>query len=88
MEKNEHAATGNGESEATDEKGATIALNESQFGPMLVDSRKQAIYIFENDPEGKTVCYGECAKAWPPVLTKLRPVRERERGCGTRCWAP
>jgi predicted lipoprotein with Yx(FWY)xxD motif len=41
---------------------------------MLFDRRRQAIYIFENDPKGKTVCYGECAAAWPPVLTNGKPV--------------
>ena len=44
---------------------------------MLFDSRKQAIYIFENDSRGKSVCYGRCARAWPPVLTEARP---RARG--------
>ena len=40
---------------------------------MLFDSKKQAIYIFEKDPEGETVCYDECAEAWPPVYTKGQP---------------
>ena len=41
---------------------------------MLFNARKQAIYIFDNDPKNKTVCYGECAEAWPPVYTKGKPV--------------
>jgi predicted lipoprotein with Yx(FWY)xxD motif len=53
--------------------GTRIVLGDSEFGEMLFDSKKQAIYIFENDPKGKTVCYGECAEAWPPVLTKGKP---------------
>jgi predicted lipoprotein with Yx(FWY)xxD motif len=53
--------------------GTKLVLGDSEFGTMLFDSKKQAIYIFENDPKGKTVCYGECAKAWPPVLTKGKP---------------
>jgi predicted lipoprotein with Yx(FWY)xxD motif len=53
--------------------GTTITLGDSEFGEMLFDTRKQAIYIFENDSKGKTVCYGECAEAWPPVLTKGKP---------------
>ena len=40
---------------------------------MLFDSRKQAIYIFQRDRNDQTVCYGECADAWPPVLTKGEP---------------
>ncbi len=54
-------------------KGTTINLGDSEFGSMLFDSRKQAIYIFEKDPQGKTVCYGDCAEAWPPVYTKGEP---------------
>jgi predicted lipoprotein with Yx(FWY)xxD motif len=40
---------------------------------MLFNARRQAIYIFQNDRRNRTVCYGECAKAWPPVYTKGRP---------------
>jgi predicted lipoprotein with Yx(FWY)xxD motif len=53
--------------------GTTITLGDSEFGQMLFGSNKQAIYVFENDSKGKTVCYGECAEAWPPVLTKGKP---------------
>jgi predicted lipoprotein with Yx(FWY)xxD motif len=54
-------------------KGTAITLDDSEFGPMLFDSRKQAIYIFQRDRQDRTVCYGACAEAWPPVLTKGRP---------------
>ena len=53
--------------------GTAITVGESEFGDMLFDSNKQAIYIFENDSKDKTVCYDECAKAWPPVFTKGEP---------------
>jgi predicted lipoprotein with Yx(FWY)xxD motif len=55
-------------------KGTRIVLGDSEFGSMLFDSKKQAIYIFENDRKGETVCYGECAEAWPPVYTDSDPV--------------
>src|SRR5688500_16139059 len=54
--------------------GTTIAVGESEFGAMLFDSDKQAIYIFENDRANESVCYDECAAAWPPVLTKGEPT--------------
>ena len=61
------------EKEEAERKGTTITLGDSEFGSMLFDSKKQAIYIFENDREGETVCYDECAEAWPPVFTKGEP---------------
>jgi predicted lipoprotein with Yx(FWY)xxD motif len=54
--------------------GTRVRVRDSQFGPMLFDSRNQAIYVFERDGKGRTVCYGECAEAWPPVLTDGEPV--------------
>jgi predicted lipoprotein with Yx(FWY)xxD motif len=54
-------------------KGTTITLGDSDFGSMLFDSNKQAIYVFEKDRKGATVCYGTCAEAWPPVLTDGEP---------------
>jgi predicted lipoprotein with Yx(FWY)xxD motif len=61
-------------------KGTRIVLDDSEYGSMLFGPNKQAIYIFENDSKGKTVCYGECAAAWPPVFTKGKP----RAGAGVR----
>jgi predicted lipoprotein with Yx(FWY)xxD motif len=62
---------------APERKGTTVILGDSEFGEMLFGSNRRAIYIFENDRRGKTVCYGECAAAWPPVVTKGEPVAGR-----------
>jgi predicted lipoprotein with Yx(FWY)xxD motif len=61
-------------------KGTTITLGDSEYGSMLFGSNDQAIYIFENDSKGRTVCYDECAEAWPPVFTEGKP----EAGKGVR----
>jgi predicted lipoprotein with Yx(FWY)xxD motif len=53
--------------------GTAIGLGDSEFGTMLFGRGDQAIYIFQNDPKGETVCYGECAEAWPPVFTEGKP---------------
>jgi predicted lipoprotein with Yx(FWY)xxD motif len=55
-------------------KGTKITARPSEFGRMLFDSRRQAIYIFERDGKGRSRCYGACAKAWPPVYAKGKPV--------------
>ncbi len=55
-------------------KGTTVVLDDSEFGAMLYDASDQAIYVFERDGADKSNCYGECAAAWPPVLTSGAPV--------------
>jgi predicted lipoprotein with Yx(FWY)xxD motif len=58
---------------ASKPRGAKITLGSSEFGRMLFNSRKQAIYIFERDQKNQSNCYGECAAAWPPVYTRGEP---------------
>lgn len=41
---------------------------------MLFDGSGQAIYLFDAETTSKPSCYGDCATAWPPVLTTGRPV--------------
>ena len=54
--------------------GTTVVLGESEFGEMLYDADNQAIYVFERDTSQESVCYGECAAAWPPVVSAGEPV--------------
>lgn len=56
--------------------GAVITLESSPFGPVLFDGSGQAIYLFDAETTSKPNCYGECASAWPPVLTKGRPIAQ------------
>ncbi len=60
--------------------GTKITVRGSEFGSMLFGPDRQAIYVFERDGRDRSRCYGECAKAWPPVYTKGKPVA----GPGTR----
>jgi predicted lipoprotein with Yx(FWY)xxD motif len=53
--------------------GTLIRLQSSQFGPVLFDGRGQAIYLFTKDVRDRTRCFGECARAWPPVYTHGTP---------------
>lgn len=56
-------------------EGTKIRVRGSDFGSMIWAPGRQAVYMFENDESEKSHCYGRCAKAWPPVLTKGRPRR-------------
>jgi len=53
--------------------GTTIATADSQFGDVLFDGDDQAIYYFDKESSSESECYGECAAAWPPVLTDGEP---------------
>lgn len=52
---------------------AVITTGGSQFGTMLFDRKDQAIYGFDKEDSKKSRCYGACARAWPPVLTRGKP---------------
>ncbi|MDA8025448.1 MAG: hypothetical protein M0T78_02735 [Actinomycetota bacterium] len=51
---------------------STVSASEnSALGQkIIVDSSGETLYLFEKDTEGKSLCTGGCATAWPPLLTK------------------
>lgn len=54
--------------------GTEIKVSGSDYGRILFDGSDQAIYLFEKERGAHSECYGECAEAWPPVLTEGEPV--------------
>ena len=69
--------------------GTKIKLRGSDYGRMLFGPGRQAIYIFARDEPDEPSCYRRCARDWPPVLTRGKPVagkgvRKRLLGRTTR----
>ena len=58
-------------------EGTTVKLGDSQFGRILFGGNNQAIYLFDKEGGTTSECYGECAAAWPPVLTAGAPRAAR-----------
>ena len=76
----EGAATGETQAATTTESeapaaapGTTIKTGDSQYGQVLFDGDDRAIYYFDKEKGSTSECYGACAEAWPPVLTKGEP---------------
>ena len=55
-------------------KGTRIKVVSSDYGRVIADGKGEAFYLFDKEGTRKAECYGACANAWPPVLTKGRPV--------------
>lgn len=56
------------------EAGTQVIAAGSDFGTVLFDASGQAIYIFDVETTTEPRCYGDCADAWPPVLTDSAPA--------------
>lgn len=61
-------------SEVPSPDGTTITTAPSDYGPVLWGPDRQVVYIWEKEPTDEAQCYGDCAEAWPPVLTKGEPI--------------
>lgn len=48
----------------------TVAVHTSAYGRILFDGRGFVLYAFTSDPRGRSVCRGECAARWPPLLVR------------------
>jgi predicted lipoprotein with Yx(FWY)xxD motif len=61
---------------------SAVAVRDTRYGKILVDGNGLALYLFTADGRGASRCYGACAKAWPPLLTKDRPraLRGAQKG--------
>ncbi|MGO8694670.1 MAG: hypothetical protein ACLQMF_13495 [Rectinemataceae bacterium] len=67
----------------------TILVKTAADGSsILTDGSGMTLYVFTKDPGGKSVCNGNCAKAWPPffasTISVSAPLRAEDFGAITR----
>ena len=48
----------------------TVNLHKTKLGKVLAGKSGKTLYLFKADKNGKSACYGKCAKNWPPLLGK------------------
>jgi predicted lipoprotein with Yx(FWY)xxD motif len=53
---------------------ARLSVRSSEFGKTLFGPTGKVVYVFGADRGSVSRCYGVCAAAWPPLLTKGKPV--------------
>lgn len=51
-----------------------VGTASSKLGRIIINKQGRTLYLFEKDKHGKSACYGACAKYWPPLLTRGKPV--------------
>ena len=52
---------------------ATVGVDDSGLGKILVDSQGRTLYLFQQDAGTTSTCFGECANDWPPLRASGKP---------------
>jgi predicted lipoprotein with Yx(FWY)xxD motif len=53
---------------------ATVAVEESDLGEIVVDAEGRTLYVFLADESSESTCYDECEETWPPLTVDGEPV--------------
>ena len=53
---------------------ATVGVDDSDLGEILVDSQGRTLYLFQKDSGTKSACFGDCASDWPPLRASDKPT--------------
>jgi predicted lipoprotein with Yx(FWY)xxD motif len=53
---------------------ATVAIEDSELGQVVVDSEGQTLYVFLADEGSESTCYEDCEANWPPLTVEGNPA--------------
>jgi predicted lipoprotein with Yx(FWY)xxD motif len=73
MKKDDEAAMKKDDDAMAARYGARVKVVSSEFGRVIADRRGEAVYLFDKEKGSTSRCYGECAVAWPPLVTEGKP---------------
>ena len=54
-------------------RGPKLKVTDSDYGRILADGHRRALYLFTADKGQRSSCSGDCATAWPPYIVKSKP---------------
>lgn len=52
---------------------ATVAVEDSDLGQIVVDAEGKTLYVFLADEGSDSTCYDDCEAAWPPLTVEGDP---------------
>jgi predicted lipoprotein with Yx(FWY)xxD motif len=52
---------------------ARLTVRSTDYGKALFGPTGKVVYVFGADRRSTSHCYGVCAAAWPPLLTRAAP---------------
>jgi predicted lipoprotein with Yx(FWY)xxD motif len=55
---------------------ATVAVEDSDLGAMVVDGEGRSLYVFLADEGSQSTCYEDCEATWPPLIVAGDPAGE------------
>jgi predicted lipoprotein with Yx(FWY)xxD motif len=65
--------------------GTSVGTHKTARGTVLANVRGYSLYMFAKDKQGgKSTCYSQCAKVWPPLLTSTKPVAIKGSGVNSK----
>jgi predicted lipoprotein with Yx(FWY)xxD motif len=60
--------------QAAPSAAARVTVRSTAYGKALFGPSGKVLYVFGADRGSTSRCYGVCAAAWPPLLTKSAPI--------------
>ncbi len=67
-------AAASGSATAATGAAAKLSVGSTEYGKVLFGPSGKVVYAFGADKSSTSRCYGVCAAAWPPLLTKGAPL--------------